>query len=526
VNQNRILWIALAGSPAAVLVVMLTLVTPGQAAPAQPAGHSGAPAPVEAPVALELPPLALETSPHATADAGLFPNCRFGVAVEPDQVTQFDIVSELGAGWYLDFNRYMDPPGPAEAEFAQMIRIYQGEKRRGGSNNCGPDYDYKIGPPLTDNPHGLGTYININPGALWIVGNEPERIGQGDICPQQYAEAYHEVYHFIKDRDPTARVAIAGLVEVTPGRLQYLDIVWDTYLEEFGTTMPVDVWTTHLYILSEKNQGDANIALGTDPNLAIGFNPKCTLPNRFCHAEHDDMNLFMEQVETMRVWMKEHDQQKKPLLITEYGILKPYHFYGTCPPETTSCAPGCFCDEYGETFHPNRVASYITKTFDYLLTATDPELGYPADEYRLVQQWLWYHLAQPVDPPAIGHAGNLANPDSLTELTIPGQRWQEYAAAITPTVNLLPVHVPTFYSEEGLTMPIGEATFTGLGGCARRTTVVTTTWGGLTPETHYFWVKVDSPETVTETKETDNVGSGMVVGNPRLLFLPLVLHTR
>ena len=82
---------------------------------------------------------------------------------------------------------------------------------------------------------------------------------------------------FIKNVDPTAQVAISGLVEVTPGRLQYLDIVWNTYMQEFGTPMPVDMWTMHLYILPEVQlqpdgsidaNGIANVALGT--NKALG----------------------------------------------------------------------------------------------------------------------------------------------------------------------------------------------------------------------------------------------------------------
>jgi hypothetical protein len=396
---------------------------------------------------------------------------------------------------------------------------------------------------------------------LWIVGNEPDRrMAQDDLCPQQYAEAYHDVYHFIKDRDSTAQVAVTGLVEVTPGRMQYLDIVWDTYREKYGTTMPVDVWTMHNYILSETGEGDAHIALGTDPDLAIPFNSNCADPDSLCHAEHDDMDLFIEQVVMMREWMKEHGYQNKPLLLPEYSLLKPYHFFGTCPPGTETCppggVPGCFCDENNETFHPRRVADFMEATFDYLTTASDTDLGYPADEYRLVQQWLWFSLA--VDPPAAGHCSNLMTTDTYT-LTLQGQRWQDYVAAIAPEVNLLPAQVPvviahasngtdpvtvtlsaevrnsgnialtetvtvTFYSDEGLTTTIGSMAFSGLGGCARRAVVVTATWESLSTGTHPFWVKVDSTELVTETLETDNVASGMVLINPRQLFLPVVLR--
>ncbi len=494
---------------------------------------------------------------------GLSPTCRFGVTAWSTQVQQFDIVSNLGVGWYLDFASRSRPPSLA-AEYVQMIRLSQ---NRPITAPCGPDYGYSVYPPLT--PWGLGAIVAANPGALWIVGNEPDRVGQDGVCPQQYAQAYHDVYFFIKSRDPTARVAIAGLVEVTPGRLQYLDIVWDTYARRYGAPMPVDVWTMHIYILSETGEGDASIALGTDPALAIPYSVNCADPLSYCHAEHDDMGLFAEQVVRMRDWMVRHSQRDRPLIITEYGILKPYHYPGDpCPPdgrcESEWCIPSdppcCFCDENHETFHPHRVADFMEATFDYLLTATDPALGNPRDGNHLVQQWLWYSLAT-ADPLGLGHASNLVDPEQSYALTLPGQRWQDYVAALPPGVNLFPSYVPnviayrpdgaatvtvtlaarvrnsgnrspdgavavTFYSDQQLTQPIGTATFSGLGGCLGQQAVVTTTWADLGPGWRLFWVKVDSLDVVPESDETDNVGAGWVWVDPLQVFLPTVMRNR
>ncbi len=536
VNTKIILWLTLFGGLVSVLALALTLEASGQAA--------------------QVP----EAAAHTATQSDLFPNCRFGVAAFDGQLQAYDIVSNLGAGWYINFSTGLVPPSPAEAEFVQMIRTHQGPEARGGTNTCGPSYPFTITPALTDT--ALGARVVANPGALWIVGNEPDRVSvQDDICPQQYAEAYHDTYHFIKGRDPTAQVAIAGLVQVSPGRLQYLDIVWDTYLAKYGTPMPVDVWTMHIYILSETGDGDAHVALGTNPALAIPFSFVCPDPNSICQAEHDKYSHFVSQVRQMRQWMKDHGQQNKPLIMTEYGILKPYNYYGICPPGTTMCPsngspiPGCFCDEYHETFHPQRVANYLSATFNYLMTATDPQLGYPADEYRLMQQWLWYSL-KTEGPQDLAHASNLVT--DTYDFTIPGQRWHNYAAGISPTVNLLPAQVPwvvghaesltdpvtvtllaaivnngnttltdvvavTFYSNAAMTETIGAATLTGLGGCARRQAMVTTTWKSLDTGAHTFWVKVDSTEALTETWETDNVASGIALVNPHHRFLPLVL---
>jgi hypothetical protein len=143
------------------------------------------------------------------------------------------------------------------------------------------------------------------------------------------------VYKFIKDRDPTAQVGTAGLSMATPGRLQYLDIVWDTFLALYGYPMPVDVWAIHIYILSEYNPGigpgDGKLALGTDPALAknwpvnnIPYSQQCPLDNIYCRAEHDNVDIFIEQIVAMRQWMKDHGQREKPLLLSEFGSLYPY----------------------------------------------------------------------------------------------------------------------------------------------------------------------------------------------------------
>ncbi|MBN1953859.1 MAG: hypothetical protein JW900_02305 [Anaerolineae bacterium] len=487
--------------------------------------------------------------------------CRYGVAVWPAYLSQFDIVDNLNVGWYLDFGAHLAPPGPPAVEFAFMVRLAQD---RGGSDVCGPDYGYTVTPPLTDD--GLGRMVDLNRGALWVVGNEPDRIGQDGVCPQQYAEAYHDVYHFVKSRDPTARVAIAGLVEVTPGRLQYLDIAWDTYATRYGETMPVDVWTMHIYILSETGEGDAHIALGTDPDLAIPFSFDCADPASYCHAEHDDVALFVAQVVQMRTWMAQRGEQEKPLIITEYGILKPYHYPTPENPEgmcaVTDCSGDfsewqyCFCDENGETFHPQRVVGFMHQTFDYLMSSTDVALGCPQDGYRLVQQWLWYSLAT-IAPWDLGHASNLMDPGGGYAVTAQGQGWQDYVQILGPMVNLFPVgelrsatylppgagvvDVPlavgvanngettlgrnvtvTFYRDAGLSLPLGSTVIGDLPGCIQRQAVARVTWPGLGVGQHAFWFKIDSSDGVMESDETDNVGTGVVTVYPYGQRLPLV----
>lgn len=490
--------------------------------------------------------------------AKLSPNCRYGVAAWG--ANQLSWLPALGVGWYLDFGAHM-PNGPENIEFVQVVRIKQNK------DGCTYLPGYSVSPPMTED--GLGSLVRALPGALWLIGNEPDRGPnpdssclervQDDTYPEVYAEAYHAVYHFIKQRDPAAQVGIAGLVQVTPSRLQYLDKVWDAYLQKFGKTMPVDVWNMHLYILPEVNwegqpNGIANIALGTDPSLGMkesgGRQERCYdwQDNIYCFAEHDNINIFADQIIRMRTWMKAHGQQNKPLIISEYSILYPFEDYDD-PDNPTRCF---LQDEFGNCFTPARVSRFMINTFRYLENAVDPYLGYPLDNYRLVQQWLWFSIFFE----GAGSASNLLNRD-LTSLTPVGQTFVNHIRNEDTYVNLFPGEVAypvaftaiptatigvtlsatiynngntyakgpvtvTFYADANLTHVIGSSIFTGtLKGCARQGITFQTFWDNLGIGAHPYWVKVEGDEYTW-----DNVAEGLVLINPTRLFVPLVLRNR
>jgi hypothetical protein len=484
------------------------------------------------------------------------PLCRYGVSAWG--TAQLNWLPTWRAGWTLDFGSHAAVPGVV-AEFAQVIRVKQNK------NGCTYLDSYHTAPALTED--GLGAVIRAAPGSLWLVGNEPDRGPdpdpggcqsgyQDDTYPEVYARAYHDTYVFIKQRDPSAQIAIAGLVQATPGRLQYLDKVWAEYTRLYGRSIPVDVWNMHLYILPEalpngQPNGIANIALGTDWGLAIresgGDASRCSDPKVYCFAEHDDMTIFAQQIVAMRTWMKNHGQQNKPLILSEYSILWPY---------TIDPGGGCYLqDENGNCFTPQRVNQFMTSTFNYLETAADPALGYPLDGNHLVQRWMWFSAYMGPGAPM----GNLLA-SSLDVLTPVGVHFQTEVNSRVGYVNLLPgtvngfagptntpggtgtallsvdvlnngsisVLTPvtvTFYADSGLLQPIGEATINaGVAGCRSRSTRVFTSWAGLSVGTHPFWVKVDSSNTVSESDESDNVAMGTVTVNQYGTYLPVVQH--
>lgn len=482
----------------------------------------------------------------------LAPLCRYGVVASGSQTKW---LSTWRAGWTLDFGA-RTPPAGMTAEYAQVVRVRQ---RKDG---CAYLDGYNTSPALTEAE--LGALIRQAPGAIWMIGNEPDRgpnpedcLGpvQDDTYPEVYARAYHDAYHFIKQRDPAAQIAIAGLVQVTPGRLQYLDKAWEEYRRLYGVDMPVDIWNMHLYILPEalpdgSPNGIANIALGTDPALAIresGGDPgRCNDPNVYCFAEHDDMTVFAEQIVAMRTWMKAHGQQQKPLVISEYSLLYPYELDEV----------GCFLqDEYGNCFTPERVNTFMLRSFDYLETAADPDLGYGLDRNRLVQRWMWFSAYYP----GAGSVSNLLSV-GLSALSGVGEQFRDAVAGRRAAINLRPVAaggypgyvgsaagtataglwveilnngstdspIPftiTFYADSQLSQPIGSTTFTGvLRGCSTGPQRVSVKWEGLSAGVHPFWVRLDSSNMVAEEDETDNVAAGVVIVHRYGTFLPIMLR--
>lgn len=478
-------------------------------------------------------------------------NCRYGAAASGSSRYWLDVV---GAGWHLNFT--VSGNFFNGSDFVYVVRTRQNKDANG---------NYEPGYTLEPDADTLRAAVNSSPGSLWIVGNEIERIGQDEIFPDTYAEAYHEVYHLIKEEDPSARVAISGLVQVTPNRMRYLDMVWDAYSQKYNRAMPVDVWNAHIYTLPEvfpdgQPNDIASTALGvtdlsdvyyeSDNNPALCNNPD---NNTFCWADHDNMDIFTDQVVRMRQWMKDHGQQDKPLIISEYGILYPNEW-----PDGI----GCFEDEFGNCFTPERVNDYINATFDYFETTTSTTLGYPADSYRLVQQWLWFSMWSA----GVGDASNLLDDDFLlyengdpAALTTMGAEYQAGVAAggeltfnllvdkalgasafrdeVTgeATVNLTarirnngterilePVTI-TFYKNAALTQVIGSTTLAPvILGCTAAEYEASVAWTLSTPGVHKYWVKVDSDNMVVETSESDNLKQGTVLIDPDRTFLPIV----
>ena len=303
---------------------------------------------------------------------------RFGFVGTQDNWSQTFDVDQIGAGWYVDFWPYTEPPDGMDR--ALVIGAYLG---------------------LVADPAMLAELVDSNPGVLWLIGSEPDSPFQDNLLPEEYARMYHDAYYLIKRRDRDSQVAAGGIIQATPLRLEYLDRVLDAYQARYGQAMPVDLWHIHNAILPEVGNWGAHIPPGIDATHGVSRDAE----------DNDNMDIFRSQIWDFRQWMAERGYLGYPLVVSEFGILMP--------------------DELG--FDEGRVNAFMSSTFDFFEIATDAVLGDPTDAHRLVQRWAWFSLDDPpYDPDVkVGFNGNLFDPETA-EITGFGQHYISHTGSLSP----------------------------------------------------------------------------------------------
>lgn len=329
-----------------------------------------------------------KTSLYSTRERfGLAFNSGFGALSEYP-------LEQLPFGWYADWRVQVDPAQPAGIEFVQTIRV--------GPNAYPPDWEQ------------IAAAIAANPGATWLIGNEPECVYQDARTPAEYASIYHDCYVFIKERDPGAQVVVGGVVEPTPLRLQWLDEMWNAYQAEYGERLPCDAWHVHNQILQEK-RGE----YGCDIPVGLSQDAGQLYP----WWENDSMDHFVDHIWAFRRWLAAKGERDKSLILSEYGVLMPNAHFDTIG---------------GTGSGQERVKAFMSASMEYMLNARDPEIGCPADGNRLVQRWLWFSLNNPsweqTQAANQGFNGGLCDP---------------YTHALTPYGEFYAQFVPDLIAEYG-----------------------------------------------------------------------------
>jgi hypothetical protein len=450
-------------------------------------------------------PLAVEEDGMTTAVDNNTALCRFGVNALHD----INNIVQLRVGWYVDYRARLDPPTPNGIQYKPIIKV--------------GDY-----PNL--NEAAILAAVAAHPGNTWFIGNEPDRrYVQDDLEPHEYAAAYHYLYHLIKNADPTAQIVAGNIVQPTPVRLYYLDLILQSYRQQFGVAMPVDIWGIHNFILNERSCELSGFDDCWGAEIPPGIN--WIDGQRIGINDNDRFDLFEAGIVRFRQWMKSRGYGGLPLYLSEYGILMPA--------------------DYG--FTPARVNAFMSQTFDYLLTASHPQLGDPNDDYRLVQRLSWY---SDIDKEFNGW---LYDRD-LGQLSAVGQNYANYTANISDKVDLYPVRISAnppapFSAGESVTITLqarvansgnlanptepvtvrfyvgdplaggvqigDDQVVGGLTGCGSTTTAAVV-WSNAPPGAHLIYAWVDPDNLIDELNTTNNVNSQTVLVATERVFLPVV----
>ncbi|HRW09557.1 MAG TPA: hypothetical protein P5121_30860 [Caldilineaceae bacterium] len=359
---------------------------------------------------------------------------RIGYGATLSPITRYPAIRSLNAGWYVNWGVSVNAVRPSGMEYAQMIRVHQDIVQTDG---CGKyvTADRRICPYVEPHSYSfepdaatIQAAARANPGSIWLIGNEPDRLdwvgfGQDEMLPELYAVAYKEMRDLIKAADPQAQIAIAGVIQATPMRLEYLTKVWDEYKRLYNADMPVDIWNVHNFILEEvcekveKEDGSKEFTC-----YGSGVVPGSTARKGSYDGmswAHTNKDIFHQQIVAFRQWMKDHGQATKPLIVSEYGVL-----YSSVPCRNP-IPGGCSDANWVNLQDPQVVQEFMLWSFDYFLNTRDCALS-EIDDCRLVQRWLWFSLDH-VDGSS-NQLGNLMDRNSLNLLPA-GQRFKEYTSA-------------------------------------------------------------------------------------------------
>ncbi len=407
--------------------------------------------------------------PHVPHDLGVRRADRIGYSQSGGSLIRYPDIRTLNAGWYTNWGVSSNPQRPAGIEYVQLIRIHQKLSCAIGTTadrnicpyvgNNVDNYQYEYWP----NKATIEAAARANPGTLWVIGNEPDRVdwvggNQNEMLPELYARVYHDLRTMIRAVDPTAKFAIGGIIQFTPLREAYLNIVWDTYQARYNEPMPVDYWNTHNFIgsetctMSHSPRWGMNeltcYGMGIPPGFEWTGNAheyRSKLTGELVKASyvgrdnlHIDRTVFAQQIRNFRKWMAEKGQADKPLYVTEYGVL----YTTLCPVGAAvprdKCIAGYNSEKgknlgngitspgYVELDDAQAVADFMVWTFDFFADTVDTNLT-SHDGGRLVQRWLWYSLDTPMN---YGFNVHSTLYDSGTrQLTTAGRAFRDYTAA-------------------------------------------------------------------------------------------------
>lgn len=316
-----------------------------------------------------------------TPTSGLAPAAdpRFGVAIAgltddgaaAEQIAP-DVLRALGVSWWYTYAPAPPIPGTHRLELTRPPSV-------------GTD---------------LAARAQANPGAYWLMGNEPNVPGQDNVTPAAFATWYHDTAQAILAADPSAHfvgpnllnwdVTCTGCEGYTTAHV-WSDSFLAAYQAQYGAAPRIDVWGMHVYDLDWEN-----------PPLI--------------HTQ-----TSFDQIQSARAWLDAQPTlANTPIWITEFGVIFGYDGYSVTQSNGQS-----MISPVGP-FRQDLVNGYVGDMVSFL-TSQGPDLN--------VQRWFIFSALAAREPYQTTYAGValLHGPKGALQLTAPGQIYVSAAQGALPT---------------------------------------------------------------------------------------------
>jgi hypothetical protein len=336
----------------------------------------------------------------------LTPRERFGIAA-PYSYSAEDL-SFLNVHAVLDWSMDNAIPLPEDIEYVHVLRVSDSLYASAYAS--------------------LETLVANNPGEVWIIGNEPDRLCvQDSINPEVYGERFFAMATRIRTLDPSAQTGFGSVVQPTPIRIRYLQRALDRLIalsggDEEEAMGLIDIWSIHNFILNENplwGVWGAGVPVGFYTYNLGDLPSACYTGDVYSNDTFDrveitdfsdtySITIFRERVVAFRTWLNEIGEKEKPLWITEYGSL--------FPPIDPPGGPNYVNVSDEDT------SAFMLDSFDFMLNEEDAAIGYSQDANHLVQRWFWYSL----NDHRYTFGGSLLDPDAGLNLTLVGERFKQY----------------------------------------------------------------------------------------------------
>ncbi len=233
-----------------------------------------------------------------------------------------------------------------------------------------------------------------NPGAYWIIGNEPNVPGPTAVSTDFYAEQLQYYSSAIKGADPTAQIVgpnvlnwnftCTGCTAYTTGS-SFTEGILTSWANLYGGDPPIDVWSLHAYPITWNALPMTNSSI-VEQQITGMSNYLATIPS----------------------------EANKPIWLSEYGVLWGYDGLQAVSSGCAS-APNCFAP----------IGAYDTAATNAYLNTLIPWMQTTGAQYRL-QRWFLFTTIGSAESFATTYPG-ISLMDSTGSLTTFGQLYRQYA---------------------------------------------------------------------------------------------------